>query len=176
MTSSTFHFATDVAVTFQADWEGWVFALNIAVAVASVVWIAATPYLWALVDDLTDRRSEWVRTPAFVLTGTLTLASLICAYALPGAIMRHLPHHEQVWLVVAGAVAALGALGWWAWREDWRSWMFWVPAAVIAAGTLIGAAIDALNRAAASIPTSVGGLFGLIVLGAIVVVLWMRRG
>lgn len=175
MNTSTFLTATDVAVTFQTDWEGWVFALAVAAAVASVVWIAATPYLLALVDDVTDRRSEWVRTPAFVVTGALTLASLVGAYALPGAIMRRLPHHEQVWLVVAGALVALGALGWWAWREDWRGWMFWVPAAVIAAGTVIGAAVDALSRAAASIPTSANALLGLIVVGVAVVVLWMRK-
>lgn len=175
MTTSTLHTAADVAVTYETNWDGSSIAWVSVAAVACIVWIAATPFLWALVDESTERRSGWLRMPAFLLTGAVTLLALFGAYVLPGAIMRHLPHHEQVWLVVGGAVVAVAALAWWSWREDWDRWMFWVAAGVIAVGTLLGAAFDALNRSAASIPMGAGALLTLLIVGAAVIFLWMRK-
>ncbi len=174
----------DIAVTYETDWTA-AHAIGVGIlTAASLVWaLVALPLAgWAFVENhyhrSPNRRStlgNWVRGIIWIaasLTATLTLLSA------PGAIMRHLPHHSSVaWVVVPGLLIA-GALAWIALSSPIQQpagyWSL-IPAGLLTVGVLGGWIIDALTRAAASLPMSLGGFVLLLLAGLVWLILCARR-
>ncbi|KTR92596.1 hypothetical protein NS220_14240 [Microbacterium testaceum] len=166
--------ATDVAVAFETDWAPWGFGLAIAILVLAIVWASVNGYVAAAVSDGLEDRAA---TAAWAVWGLFSLASLTALLVVPGMIMRHIPSQPDVAWVFYPSLAGAAALGIWGLLSDIRlmRWSRWIGALSLALGALAGAATDWLNRVASSIPTSVPALIGLIILGAIVLILWARE-
>lgn len=174
----------DIAVTYETDWTA-AHAIGVGIlTAASLAWaLVALPLAgWAFVENRSrrspNRRStlgNWVREIIWIAASLTAALTLLTA---PGAIMRHLQHHPSVaWVVVPGLMIA-GALAWFALSSPiQQSAGYWslLPAGLLTVGVLGGWIIDALTRAAASLPMSLGGFVLLLCAGLIGLFLYARR-
>ena len=174
----------DIAVTYETDWTA-AHAIGVGIlTAASLVWaLVALPLAgWVFVENRShrspNRRSalgNWGRGIIWIAASLTAALTLLTA---PGAIMRHLQHHPSVaWVVVPGLLIA-GALAWFTLSSPiQQSAGFWslIPAGLLTVGVLVGWGLDALTRAAASLPMSVGGLVLLLLGGLIWLILYARR-
>lgn len=169
----------EVAVAFVRDWNVWGFVI------AGAILLASTGFVYVSVPALglfTSARDETFRVLGGIAWAIMVLAALAVLAVLPGVIMRRIPEHSGVGWVWLGTLILGVALLYWALSsslfgyefEQGFGWVRWIPLGTLAIGTIIGAAVDALNRAASAIPTTVGGLVVLIVVGAGAVFLWAR--
>ena len=174
----------DIAVTYETDWTA-AHAIGVAVlTAAALTWaLVALPLAgWAFVENhyrrAPHRRStlgSWVRGIIWIAA---SLAAALTFLAVPGTIMRHLQHHPSViWVVIPGLLIA-GALAWFGLSSPFQQsaglWSL-IPAGLLTVGVLGGWLIDALTRAAASLPMSLGGFVLLLLVGAVGLVLYARR-
>ncbi|XUK61143.1 hypothetical protein ABMA10_04135 [Plantibacter sp. RU18] len=87
------------------------------------------------------------RTSWFIGFGTLAGASLITTYLLPGLIMRHLPVHDQVWIVMLLGVLAAAVFGFSGKaRYGAERYYRWTVCGSITLGLVVGAISDAAQR------------------------------
>lgn len=150
----------DVAIEYEQLWTVWDIVLVGPLVVLALLWSCiAVPVAEGHNNSL--RETSWGAIIGWLF---LSLAALIVLFSAPARIMRHLPTHSTVGWVFLGCAAAITAIIWWgiyrgaAWVE------IGIPAAAIAIGCALGWIVDALERAASSIPTSVPGLIGLVAL------------
>lgn len=165
----------EVAVAFVRDWNVWGFVIAGAALVLSTGFVFVSVPAFAV---LTSSRSSGLRIAGGTGWVVGCIAALGVFLVLPGIIMRRIAEHGNVGWVWLGALVLGLILLYWALSstmfgyqfERGFGWIRWVPVIALALGTLIGSIVDALNRAASSIPTTVGGLvvLVLIVIGAIV--------
>lgn len=150
----------------------------IALTIACFAWILAAVPVAVLIDGAR------LSTAWLIGVGVLTLGALVGLLVLPGVLMRHVEVHGDVkWVAGAGLVAAI-VLAVWAAKgpaaEITPSYgpgrvIPWIPVLLLVVGLVGGLIVDALNRAAASIPTTVGGLLLLVLVGVGVLVAAARR-
>ena len=164
----------DVAVPYLRDWTTSSWAIHAGLlggAVAFILFIQ--PILEGMEQDFDS-------DAPMVVVGVLAVAACIGFLGVPGKIMRHFP--ERSWsgwlmfgLLVLAVVMAGQAL--WANSRGYSSsrvgLVAYTPAGCLALGAVGGAVVDALNRAAASIPMSVASLVLLAVAAVIVVGLYV---
>lgn len=155
------------ATTYLTDWSTWNWYATSAVILISAVIVALVVYATVAL------RYEGVSTRWFVIlpTGVLTIIAALCLLGLPGTLMRHIEHHEGVWWVVGPLVLLAIAFALIGLVQD-NPGPF-VAAIGLVAGVIFGAISDALDRAAASIPTSVPLM--LLGVGAIVAYVMMSN-
>ncbi|WP_096359818.1 hypothetical protein [Microbacterium sp. TPU 3598] len=169
----------EVAVAFVRDWNVWSFVI------AGAALLLSTGFVYVSVPALgilTSARDDTLRVLGGVAWGTGVLAAIGTLAVLPGMIMRHIPEHSNVGWVLLGALVLGVVLLYWALSsssfgyefERGFGWVRWIPLGVLLLGTIIGAAVDGLNRAASSIPTTVGTVVVMIVIGAGAIFLWLR--
>src|SRR6478609_9653131 len=158
----------EVAVAYDTDWTAGAWWLAIIAGVLALAYVLIAPYLAGALLNAEGRRGiGWL----WFLGGAVLIAAAIALLILPGAMMRHIPDHAGVWwVVIPGLVlaAVLGIRGALMGAYDPWKWTLWVPALLLLAGTVMGLISDALNRAAAAVPMSVGTFAAVILAGALV--------
>lgn len=160
----------EVAVAFVRDWNMWSFIIASAALLLATGWIYVSVPAFGV---LTSARDDTLRVLGGIAWAIVVLTALGVLAVLPGIIMRHIPEHSAVGWVWLGALVIGAALLYWAVSstlfgysfERGFGWTRWLPLGILGTGTIVGAVVDALNRAASSIPTTVGGLLLLVLLG-----------
>jgi len=150
---------------FETDWTAahWIIVLGLFVVAYAVALVPEALIGWA--EGSRGRTiSQWA---LFVFSAGALLI-------IPGALMRHVEEQSSTWWVILGAVVLAGILGIRAWVADWGI-LSLVAAGALLAGAVLGGVGDAITRAAASIPMTVGGFLLLVVVIAGGVFLWFRR-
>jgi len=163
----------EVALEYLTDWSRGSWILWIAGLLLALVVLASAERILEAVADIAAERP----IVGLGVSALLTAAAAVALLIIPLQLARHLQYHWQVLLVVLPLVAwAAGMLltGFGAQNNILR--IYRISAGVTAVLAVCIAVIDdALNRAASSIPTSVGGL---VLIGALLaggLFLWARR-
>lgn len=164
--------AEDVAVQFVTDWTIWGWIIAVAVGIAAALVALATPFLAAFASEVR------YPVPAWILVVAAAIGAAGVLLILPGTMMRHVSTHPNVWWV--GIPWAAVALFFWWWGvarlgDSPLRWAGYVPAILTGAGVVIGAGYDALNRFASWIPTTVGAVLLLMVIGGFALYLKARE-
>lgn len=164
--------AEDIAVAYAKDGTAWGWVIAAAIGLAAVLVAVVAPLVAGFLDDVRGGLIWWI---LLLLVGLAAAGVLL---VLPGIMMRHVEIHANVWWVVIPWMAVAGFFVWWGrsrlWEQDLQ-WAGYVPAILITAGVAIGAGVDALNRLASWIPTTVGALVALLVIIVIVLVAKARE-
>jgi hypothetical protein len=152
----------EVAVAFETDWEWWNFAIAGVAVAAAVLWAVLGPRLAA-------------RAGGGLLWVVVTIPAAGVLLIVPGAVMRRMPQQLFVGWIVLGCIAAAVALVLYAWSlEHGVELVAWICAGAVAMGGIGGAISDGLNRLAASIPTTVGGAVGLLLVVGVLVYAYLQ--
>ncbi|MEO7016626.1 MAG: hypothetical protein ABI130_14490 [Leifsonia sp.] len=152
--------ADNVAVRFESDWSvlSWVIW---SVVIAGAVALALSYHYFS-------QRSV---PAAWLATGT---ASIVLLFS-PGVAMRHVADSgNNGWVVLGGVLAAMLIVGV-GFFEASEPTPYLAAGGALVAGSLFGWVWDWVNRAAASIPMTVGGFVLMLGLGAAALVYYSRR-
>lgn len=137
---------------YLTDWSTWNWVISILVLALGLV-------LAAFVVTLGETLGPWG-----ALAVGIAVPGMIFILTIP-KILRHLPHTEWVGTTVLIGLVASAALALSVLFQDPPSLTAYVPAGTLAGSTLVFGAVEGLNRFAASIPMSVGGVIVLILIG-----------
>lgn len=160
---------TETAVTYFTDWEPWNWYATVALILVCVA-VSGAIALWLERSVKVGFTQRWYVIGGGTLIG---LAGTVALLMLPGTLMRHVKHHENVWwIVIPFVLLALGLVAV-ALVNDIAA--PFVPAGALALGIIFGAIDDALQRAAAWFPTSVVSLIALVAIGTIGMFIWARQ-
>ena len=152
---------TNTAQSHLTDWTG----IHWAVAIALLVLALLASFFPLAIMGLIDLWHNAIFIPVglIIACGTLFMLAVV-----PGSMMRHFEQQRSVLWVLVPCLAAAVVL-WLLGLDNSTKWLHWVPAALLAIGTIAGAISDQLQRLASTFPTSV---VGLLVAGAVIVALF----
>ncbi len=163
----------DVAVTFETNWTGGIWAVLIAGAMSAIVLV------WFGLTVFTSGERKYADPPLWVvlILGALVLVAGFIVSLFPGAMIRHIPVHADTWWVWLPWFLVAIAFVWRGFRfgRGVGRISFWVAGGVIGISTGLGILSDAFTRLAASIPIGVGALALAIVAGAALLVMYSRQ-
>lgn len=160
---------TETASPYLADWQPWNWYATSGILLVSVALLVFAALAIATIREELLQVRWYILVPGVVLI-LVALGSLLY---LPGTLMRHIPHHEAVWWVVAPSLLVAGALAVASAMLGTR--LLYIPAAALALGVALGAIDDALKRAASSFPTSVLSLVIVALFVAFAAASWARN-
>lgn len=156
-----------VAIAYVPGWEWWHWALALLLFGGGVAGLVRLPLL-TLGAFFELEYSRW-RWAASLGLGMLALTSAGFALMMPGVLMRHQPEFSgSAWLLVLclGVAFAAGVWGMFTYDSFKRGYF---PGVVVGVGAAVGFAMDGINRAAASVPLSVGAFLAVVVVGVVFV-------
>lgn len=172
-TKTALRVAGEIPNYYEPGWAWWAFvAAGVGLVFAGFCMAYGVPILVELTRQPLQSRHRWVAVAVIAL---VLIAAIFYGWSLPGELMRHTATAGGAfWYFVGSFLAGLTTWGlsWWL-VDDMKAWPFALPAVVICAGSVVQGIAEVLTRTAASIPTSVGQLSGLVVLGVVGVVVYM---
>lgn len=172
-TNAALRAAGEIPNYYEPGWAWWAFvAAGVGLVFAGFCMAYGVPILVEMTKHRAESSYGWVIMTVLALG---LIGAVFYGWSLPGELMRHTATAGGAfWYFVGSFLAGLTTWGlsWWV-MDDMKAWPFALPAVVICAGSVVHGIAEILTRTAASIPTSVGQLSGIVALGAVGVVVYM---
>lgn len=161
-------FNEDPAIEWVTGWDIWQWILWAGLLCVAIAFFFSLRWLNEVRSgDYGDVDTTAVGTVVGVTIVVGTIAGLVAAIGIPTALMRHTEVHGNVLWIVIPLLLLAGALGIGASVSTGAiRWVRAAGAIALGWGTIYGVIVDALNRAAASVPMGVGAFLLLLVGGA----------
>ncbi|MGO1975516.1 MAG: hypothetical protein ACTH2Q_21380 [Propionibacteriaceae bacterium] len=147
---------------YLTDWDTWNWMIALLVLTIGLA-------LGAFVVTLGEALGPWG-----ALAAGIAVPGVIFLVTIP-KILRHLPHTEWVGTALLIGLLASAGLAVSTFFQDPPAPTAYIPAGTLAVASLIFTALEGINRLAASIPMSVGGLVVLALIAVGVVMTQSRR-